>query len=266
MLRDCLLPGQYHFQLFDKQHRYVRLHRQIRNLQGSKPLSNCGFDGVTAHTCVVCQRVENDIDPATGNHVAYEVSPCADKCEICLLYVQKAVQPHSYYEYFTYENGYMCAGEYGESCDNEGCAYLVSEAKEALVFDLGYSIPENSSEIVFNYGYRANKKIIGEYERVNGCTVELGFLVAAGENFANDERIIEHKLTAMLDYVEIAVNYGDRTDLCERDLVIAVVLYQTVGESTVATYLQGEADKETNDYISSTYGKLYGISYNNLKN
>ena len=227
-------------------------------------LANCGIDGVTEHTCVLCERVEKDVIPATGDHDAYEVSPCADKCTVCLLYIQKETQKHEIVEFFSYENGFMKNGKQGEMCVNEGCTCASAEEKGALVCDLGYSVPEGEGLVGITYGYRANKDVLGEYERVNNTRVELGVLVATGENFQKDEKIFEFKFSVILDCVDVIVNYGDRTDLNGCELVIAAVLYQT-NDGTTKTCLQGETDKVTTEYTSATYGTLYGISFDSLR-
>ena len=226
--------------------------------------ANCGIDGVTENTCVLCQRVAQDIMPATGNHIAYEISPCADKCEVCLLYVQKATQAHVYFEYFTYDNGYMCKGAYGQKCKNEGCSFLTAEEKDALVEDLGYSVPEFDGVRGINYGYSANKSVFDEFERVNNCKIGLGFLVALGENFAKDEKVFEIKFAKILDTVDVIVNYGGRTDIDDCEIVMAASLILTSGDDVQKIYLQGQTDKVTTDYTSATYGTLYGISYGSL--
>jgi len=228
-------------------------------------LANCGVDGVTSHTCVLCDRVVREVVSATGDHTLYEVSACADKCEVCLQYVQKANQSHTIVEYFTYENGYMNNGEYGERCTNEGCDCKTTEVKGALVCDLGYSVPEGEGLMGVTYGYRANKAVLGDYERVNNCKAELGLLIATGENFAKDQKIFEFKFAVMLDCVDVTVNYGDRTDLSGCELVIAAVLYQTKNGETEKVCLQGETEKVTTAYTSQTYGTLYGISLDSLK-
>ena len=227
-------------------------------------LANCGVDGVSENTCVLCSRVAETIIPATGNHTAYEVSPCADKCEVCKLYVQKATQSHLCVEFFAYENGYMSKGAYGQKCKNEGCAFAELEEKDALIKGLGFSVPEAEGFRGINYGYATGKAEMALYERVNNCTVELGVLVALGENFAKDEKVFEHKLVVIHDFVEIVVNYGNRTDIDDVEIVLATTLTFGFGEDTEKVYLQESTDKQTTDYTSPTYGTLYGISYSNL--
>ena len=228
-------------------------------------IANCGIDGVTSHTCVLCKRIENEIVPATGDHTRVEVSACADKCEVCLQYVQKAIQSHEFYEYFSYEDGYMCKGAQGSACENEGCSYLTKEEKEALVIDYGYSVPEADGKIGINYGYRVSSAVLSEYERVNGCKIELGILVALGDSIKNDGAVFDHKLVEILNYIDVVVNFGDRTDLNDKEIVIAAVIYNTKDGEATKTYIQGETDKQATSYTSEKYGTLYGISFNSLK-
>ncbi|MBO5262043.1 MAG: leucine-rich repeat domain-containing protein [Clostridia bacterium] len=228
-------------------------------------VANCGVDGVCEKTCVLCNRVVEDRVLATGDHTLYEVSPCADKCEVCLQYVQKAIQSHKIYEYFSYEDGYMCKGAQGSACENEGCSYLTKEEKEALVIDYGYSVPEADGKIGINYGYRVSSAVLSEFERVNGCKIELGILVALGDSIKNDGAVFDHKLVEILNYIDVVVNFGDRTDLNDKEIVIAAVIYNTKDGETTKTYIQGETDKQATSYTSEKYGTLYGISFNSLK-
>ena len=228
-------------------------------------LANCGIDGVTKHTCVLCSRVENDVIPATGDHTVYEVSLCADKCEVCLLYVQKAVQNHVFREYFTYENGFTAQGEYSIACENEGCASCTVEIKDALILDLGYSVPESDILGGITYCFSANSEVLEEYERVNDCTVSLGFLVAGAENFALDTKIVSGVFATILDRVDIVIAYGDREDLFDKDIVIAGSVTEEYAGETVKTYFQGETDRELAEYVSSAFGTLYGISLNDIR-
>lgn len=268
-IRECVVNSQWNKSFttpvtFDREgHMTKGVHYDLTEVVS---LANCGIDGITEHTCVLCARVERDVMPATGDHNVYEVSPCADKCTVCLLYVQKASQSHEIVEYFTYANGFMEKGAYGEKCVNEGCDCISVEEKSALVCDLGYSVPEKGGFVGINYGYMANKSVLYEYERVNGSAVELGVLIATGENFQKDEKIFEFKFYVILDCVEVVINYGDRTDLGDCQLVISAVLYETKDGETTKTCLQGKTDKNTTEYTSATYGTLYGISINSLKN
>ena len=228
-------------------------------------LANCGIDGVTENTCVLCSRVAKDVIPATGDHTVYEVSACADKCEVCLLYVQKETQNHAYSEYFSYSKGFTCQGEYGFSCGNEGCTSKTVEERVALVNDLGFSVPEAAAINGIIYCYSANGEVVGEYERVNKCTVSLGFLVAGGDNFTVDQKVIDGEFTVILDRADIVINYATATGVDDKDIVIAGSVIEKKEGGIVKTYFQGETNKETTDYVSPTYGTLYGISLNDLK-
>lgn len=248
---------------FDKEgHMDAGVHYDLTKVES---IVNCGYDGVTSHTCVLCGRVVNDIVSATGDHTLTEVSACADKCEVCLKFIQKETQNHSCVEVFTYENGFNYGGLYGSKCENEGCTYLVAEEMEALVEDLGFSVPEEGSFRGITYGYKANKATISEYERVNGCKISLGILVVGAERFVLDKDVIDHTFVVMLDMVELVINYGETTDYDDNDVVMAGCVVEKYGKEIKKTYFQTETDKETTDYTSPTYGTLYGISYSDLK-
>lgn len=228
-------------------------------------LANCGIDGVTEHTCVLCERVIEDRIPATGDHRTYEVSPCADKCEVCELYVQKAIQSHNIYEYFTYANGFTVAGACGSQCANEGCSNKTEKEMSALVVDLGFSVPESGNFRGINYGYKVNKDAVSEYERINGCKISVGALIASGENINNDEKIISHTFAVILDMVDFAINYGETSNYDDKDVVFAGFVSVTQNGTTSNSYFQSETNLPTNSYTSDKYGTFYGISYNTIK-
>ena len=248
---------------FDKQgHMDAGVHYDLVEVLS---LANCGIDGVTEHTCVLCERVTEDRIPATGNHNVYQVSPCADKCTVCQLYVQKSVQSHQKIEVFKYENGFLAEGRYGCVCENEGCSLEETEEVSALIVDLGFSVPENGKFRGINYGYKINKSVISEYERVNGTTLSFGVVVAAGKNLANGEKVIDHTFSAVLDCVDVVINYGTDNKYDDEDVVLAGYVTEKTGGVECRSYFQSQTDKEVSTYVSEIYGALYGISYNNLK-
>ena len=228
-------------------------------------LANCGIDGVTEHTCVLCERVIEDRIPATGDHHTYEVSPCADKCEVCELYVQKAIQSHNIYEYFTYANGFTVAGACGSQCANEGCSNKTEKEMSALVVDLGFSVPESGNFRGINYGYKVNKDAVSEYERINGCKISVGALIASGENINNDEKVINQTFAVILDMVDFVINYGETSNYDDKDVVFAGFVSVTQNGTTSNSYFQSETNLPTNSYTSDKYGTFYGISYNTIK-
>ena len=228
-------------------------------------LANCGIDGVTEHTCVLCERVIEDRIPATGDHRTYEVSLCADKCEVCELYVQKAIQSHNIYEYFTYANGFTVSGACGSQCANEGCSNKTEKEMSALVVDLGFSVPEGGNFRGINYGYKVNKDAVSEYERINGCKISVGALIASGENINNDEKVINHIFAVILDMVDFAINYGETSNYDDKDVVFAGFVSVTQNGTTSNSYFQSETNLPTNSYTSDKYGTFYGISYNTIK-
>lgn len=228
-------------------------------------LANCGIDGVTEHTCVLCQRVEKDVIPATGNHTVYSVSPCADKCEICELYVQKANPSHSIFEYFDYANGFTASGLYGTRCSNLGCNHLTEEAMDAMIIDLGFSVPEGGKYVGINYAYRINKAVIEEYERVNECKVSFGTFVAAGKNINDEAKVIKHTYAVVFDIVDLVINYGTTSEHNGKDVVFAGYVSLKKNEEVTESFFQSVTSLETTEYVSDTYGTFYGISYNKIK-
>ena len=248
---------------FDKQgHMDAGVHYDLVEVLS---LANCGIDGVTEHTCVLCERVIEDRIPATGDHRTYEVSPCADKCEVCELYVQKAIQSHNIYEYFTYANGFTVAGACGSQCANEGCSNKTEKEMSALVVDLGFSVPESGSFRGINYGYKVNKDAVSEYERINGCKISVGALIASGENINNDEKVINQTFAVILDMVDFVINYGETSNYDDKDVVFAGFVSVTQNGTTSISYFQSKTNLPTNSYTSDKYGTFYGISYNTIK-
>lgn len=226
---------------------------------------NCGYDGVTKNVCALCSRVSEKVVPATGNHDAYEVSVCADKCTVCEKYIQKEVQVHSYVEVYEYAQGYLNTGIYANRCKNEGCSYCVETVKEALIVDLGFSVPNAKLGKGINYGFKINKKLVEEYETVNNCHIKLGVLVSGGENFELDKNVYKHTFNVIHEMLDIVLNFGDTTENDDKEIVLAGYVTKITDESTENYYFQSKTDKETTDYTSSAYGTLYGISYNNAK-
>lgn len=225
---------------------------------------NCGYDGVTSHTCALCSRVVNDIVPATNNHDLYEVSVCADKCNACEKYIQKEVQIHSYMEIYSYADGFTKGGTYSSKCENEGCSYCVDESKDSMVVSLGFSVSTWGNGKAINYGYIVNTAIVDEYERVNNCEVILGMLFAGAENFAKDEKVYIINIASSHNMMEIVIKYGNSSENDHKDIVFAGCVVEKTENGEKTTFFQAETDKTTTDYTSATYGTLYGISYNGM--
>ena len=247
---------------FDRQaHMDAGKHFDITKVES---IVNCGYDGVTSHTCALCSRVENDIVPATNNHDLYEVSVCADKCTVCLRYIQKKIQSHLYAEKYEYSQGFVFGGVYSSVCENTGCSYCVEENKEAMIVSLGFSVSTWGSDRGISYGYLVNTAIVDEYERVNGCDVVLGMLFAGGESFAKDEKIYTINIASEHCMMEIIVKYGNSSENDDKEIVLAGFVLERAEETEKINLFQSETDKVTTDYTSATYGTLYGISYNSM--
>lgn len=249
--------------VFDRQgHMDAGVHYDLTEVVS---LVNCGIDGVTEHTCVLCQRVSEEIVPATGNHNTYEVSPCANKCTVCQLYVQKAEQNHKRIEIYNYEKGFLASGYCGYACENEGCNLNETEEMGAMVIDLGFSVPEVGGFRGINYGYRINRSVISDYERVNEASMSFGVLIATGSNLVKNEKVLDIATGAVHDYIYVVINYGTEDRYDDNDIVIAGYVSEKADGTENRFYFQSSTDKETALYTSEVYGTFYGISYNNLK-
>lgn len=162
---------------FDRQgHMDAGKHFDVTKVES---LPSCGDDGVTTNKCALCSRVLEDIIPATGDHTLYEVSPCADKCEICTKYVQKVAQSHSCIEKLSYDNGYLEAGIKLTYCENEGCEHKATEELKALFTVLGYSVYEAGDGSVLQ-GFIVNNEALNVYTS-QGISFEFGVVASTVE-------------------------------------------------------------------------------------
>ena len=164
-------------------HNEAGVHYDLTKVESIK---SCGYDGVISHTCVVCDRVENDIDPATGNHTLNNASVCADKCEVCLKYIQKESQSHSIIEKIEYLSGYGVAGAHNKKCSNEGCSYDVTETAEVIFDFLGFSTPVNG-DVGMVITFKVNKNAISELKRVENIELTYGVYAAAKERLQDND-------------------------------------------------------------------------------
>ncbi len=164
-------------------HDQAGVHYDLTKVESIK---NCGYDGVISHTCVVCDRVVNDIDPATGNHTLNNASACADKCEVCLKYIQKESQSHSIIEKIEYLSGYGVAGTHNKKCSNEGCSYDVTETADVIFDFLGFSTPVNG-DVGMVITFKVNKNAISELKRVENIELTYGVYAASKERLQDND-------------------------------------------------------------------------------
>ncbi len=246
--------------VFDKQgHMDANVHYDLTEVVS---LPNCGIDGVTEKTCVVCDRVAETRTPATGDHTLSQVSPCADKCSVCMLYIQRAEQSHALDEIITYLNGYEAEGSYNATCTNEGCTHCVTEKAEALFACLGYSAPMNG-EGGIAVGFLVNNKAIENY-RATGKTISFGVFAVAqaklGESTIFDENgnAMSGAVVAEIsgyNFVSVDLKIVGFTDEY-KDTKLAMGAYVTEDGKSYS-YLQS-------DKAGELMGNYYAVSYNDV--
>lgn len=144
-------------------------------------LVNCGYDGVTTNTCVVCDRVVKAVVEATGDHKYTVDNDCTTEhaCEVCEKIIVEALE-HVLKDIIKYENGYMVAGTCTNRCTNEGCEHSGAPTEVAALFvNKGYTKDETENGSSLAYGISINKAAIEAYEKASGEVVTYGFIIGA---------------------------------------------------------------------------------------
>ena len=225
--------------------------------------ANCGYDGVVAHTCVLCDRVANDVTPATGDHTVIACSACADKCTTCLKYIQKDVQSHNLNEIMTYANGFSTVGSHNIDCANEGCDHIITESIPALFENRGYSYPEDGNSVGISIRFIVDKDAVKAYEDFTGSKINYGLFAgletALGNNDVLDENgdqvdgIIVADLTEGAFTVFEIKMMGFAETQATTSFAIGAYVIETNGETKKYSYLQGAEPTENQKYCFVTY-------------
>ena len=139
---------------------------------------NCGYDGLTTNTCVVCDNVAEKIVPATGDHKYTVDEDCttAHDCTVCLKEMVAALSHETSFT-IAYENGYILNGTKTTFCTNEGCAHEIVEDAPALFISVGYSSPEYLEGCIV-HTVIANKNAIYAYQENSDKKIEYGVVAA----------------------------------------------------------------------------------------
>ncbi len=139
---------------------------------------NCGYDGLTKDTCVICDRVIETIVSATGDHEYTVDSDCstAHSCTVCEKEIVSALSHQTSFT-IAYESGYISVGNKTTFCTNEGCAHKIVEVAPALFVSVGYSSSEYLAGTIV-HTVIVNKNAILAYEENSGKTVEYGVVAA----------------------------------------------------------------------------------------
>ena len=227
-------------------------------------LANCGYDGIVSHTCVACDRVENDVDPATGDHTLVDCSACADKCTTCLKYVEKATQNHNLDEIMEYANGFDKLGKHSVICTNEGCTHADTEDIDALFENRGYSYPEDGNSVGISIRFIIDKDAVKAYEDFTGSKINYGLFAgletSLGNNDVLDENgnqvdgIIVADLTEGAFTVFEIKMMGFAEAQATTPFAIGAYVTETNGGTKKYSYLQGGTPAENQKYCYVTYG------------
>ena len=137
---------------------------------------NCGYDGIFDVQCIVCDKLDRTVTPATGNHIYTADNDCstAENCTICLLTVVDA-KTHDVKTVIEYLEGYLNFGKVTEYCANDGCtAKDHTGSCPAIFVNNGYSY----SGTAILQGFAVNLEALNAYE-ATGKTVQYGLAVAS---------------------------------------------------------------------------------------
>ena len=148
------------------------------------------------------------------------------------------------------------------------CLTCNTEAKECVALPLitvrGFSTPSKEGRKGITFGYSLNLSAISDYEKANNAVVSCGVLLVGGENFENDSNIVDIALSSKYYSVDVKIDFGAEESYDNRDLIIAGSITVASDNSNTTKYFQPSVEIETTSYTSSSYGTLFGISYNDL--
>jgi hypothetical protein len=247
---------------FDRQgHMTANVHYDLSEII-SEP--SCGDDGVTEKTCVVCDRVAQDIAPATGNHNLVLIGPCADKCSVCLHYVQRAEQSHDLNEQYKYSNGYLAVGSFDTTCTNEGCNHHLTGELNPIFEDFMYSKREGN---VFGLVmvYKVDKEALALYEEKANTKVTFGVLAIAQSNIKAEQPLVKNDGTTSYDRIIVAnvsekvpstvtlLIKGEESQWDKHKETPFYILGYAINEGTVE-YFQNASNTDVSKLSAITYG------------
>lgn len=221
-------------------------------------LVNCGFDGVTTNTCVLCQRVASVVVPATNDH-KYEVdNDCttSHSCKVCEKVIIEAME-HILSKDIQYASGFTAVGAYIEKCTNEGCFHKVTEETPAIFTCRGYSVDESGKGGMV-LRYLLCGEAIERYETVTGKVFNYGVFAVSQKLLGNDDIMSSDSAIKVnlsnqkFDIFELKL-LGFNTDET-KSAMIAIGAYVSItdGEAVEYSYIQtGEASENEKYYFTS---------------
>lgn len=148
------------------------------------------------------------------------------------------------------------------------CLDCKTEAKECVALPLitvrGFSTPVKEGRKGITFGYSLNLSAISDYEKANNAVVSCGILLAGSEKFEDGSKIIDITLTSKYSAIDVKIDFGAEVDYDDCDLIIAGSITVASDNSNTTKYFQPSVEIETTSYTSSSYGTLFGISYNDI--
>ena len=225
---------------------------------------NCGYDGVTTNTCVICDKTASVVVPATGNHIYTIDDNCATEhaCETCEKIVVEAKE-HKALVAISYAS-FDKEGTRIIDCGNEGCKYHEEAVAPALFVCLGYSSPmDDRGELTI--GFTVDKDAIAEYEGSTGEKISFGVFAVLKERIGNEDifadgaPLSETIVADLTNHSIVAFELrllGFEGEL--RDIELAMGAYVYDGKEKAYSYLQFEAPDEGFKYHFSSYNEIIG--------
>ena len=230
-------------------------------------LVNCGYDGVTTNTCVLCDRVTSVVVPATNDHKYTVDDDCTTShaCLVCEKIVVEAALEHNEQTTITYVS-FDTIGTKTTCCTNEGCTRNITVEAPAFFTCLGYSAFENGKG-EFSLNFRVNNEAIKDYMDITGEVVTYG-LFATTKDAIGDKDIVSSNGTladgAVMaeipfdSFVALTIKMGGFKDDNQKASEFAIGAYVAVDdpEGKKYSYLQNEKPQDGAKYSFTTYNQI----------
>lgn len=228
---------------------------------------NCGYDGIFDVQCIVCDKLDRTVTPATGNHVYTVDNDCttAHNCTVCEKLMVEALE-HAMKVVIEYKNGYLVAGTCTNLCTNEGCEHSEEPTvAEALFVNKGYTKEEGANGSSLAYGISINKEAIDAYENASGETVIYGFVVGAVPTEPTGDLVNENGETLLSGAVLVDFTEIDYSKYSIYNVKLTTI--KTDAQKSLSIYFNAYAivNKNVRYFGEEETTKAVAISYNTIK-
>lgn len=197
-------------------------------------------------------------DPCYFGHTELEDDgdcTTAIACPVCLTYIYKEAMSHNNGEAIMYES-YLEKGTYYVGCLNDGCTVGQTEAVDALVECIGYSVNTFGDTLSVVQGFVVNKSAVEAYREYND-TFELG-VVAFGNTTGGavtpslgENKVVNCVLNLVNEYVDVRIS-GITEGMGENRVALCLYIIDDTGINFLN---EGKTEKS-----------VLGISYNEILN